>query len=139
MSRPSKPKESRLWTSFRQAISTSPKKWTTTRIETWATPGVPDILLCDEAGGFHFVELKTTAGQAVDLSPHQVAWHTRHAHASVWVLIEQAAASDRPRALHLYHGRDAVSLRTDGLRHPAAGSWSWPVAWDEILALICRS
>jgi hypothetical protein len=34
-------------------------------------PGVPDVLLCDEEGDFHFVELKATGGRAVDLRPHQ--------------------------------------------------------------------
>ena len=38
-----------------------------TRLETWAMPGVPDVVLLDEFGNFHFVELKATAGNAVDL------------------------------------------------------------------------
>jgi len=30
-------------------------------------PGVPDVVLCDESGNFHFVELKATMTNAVDL------------------------------------------------------------------------
>lgn len=117
-----------------------PTKWTTTRLETWAIPGVPDVLLCDEAGAFHFLELKTTGTKAVALSPHQVAWLTRHGHASVWVLVERSAGKERPRSLYLFHGRDAVALRMDGADAvEPVGVWQWPPPWEEVLALTCRS
>ena len=59
-------------------------------------PGVPDVVLCDERGYFHFVELKATAGNAVDLRPHQVAWLSNHGHGSVWVLVKKLKTKNQP-------------------------------------------
>ena len=92
-----------------------------TRLETWAMPGVPDVLLCDESGKFHFVELKATGSNAVELRPHQVAWLTRHRHASTWVLVLRTATRDprtmdqRLEELYLYRGKQAMDLKFDGL------------------------
>ena len=73
------------------SVKKSSRKISSTRLETWATPGIPDVLLCDEKGKFHFVELKATAGNAVDLRPHQVAWLSNHKNASVWVLVKKSS------------------------------------------------
>jgi Holliday junction resolvase len=75
--------------------STKAKSWTTTRIETWATPGVPDVDICDERGLFHKVELKVADGNKVELRPHQVAYLTRHQHASVWILVKKGVDTQR--------------------------------------------
>jgi hypothetical protein len=77
-------------------------------------PGIPDVLLCDDSGLFHLVELKATAGNAVDLRPHQVAWLSRHAEASVWVVVRKVATEIRPQKMYLYHGRDAMDLKMAG-------------------------
>jgi hypothetical protein len=96
--------------------STKAKSWTTTRIETWATPGVPDVDICDERGLFHKVELKVADGNKVDLRPHQVAYLTRHQHASVWILVKKVLTLKDDYELFLYHGRQAVDVRMDGLK-----------------------
>ena len=96
--------------------STKAKSWTTTRIETWATPGVPDVDICDERGLFHKVELKVADGNKVELRPHQVAYLTRHQHASVWILVRKGLTLKDDYELFLYHGRQAVDVRMDGLK-----------------------
>ena len=35
---------------MRTALKKSSRKISSTRLETWATPGIPDVLLCDENG-----------------------------------------------------------------------------------------
>ena len=108
-----------------------------TRLETWAMPGVPDVVLCDELGNFHFVELKATAGNAVDLRPHQVAWLTNHGHGSVWVMIKKHKTKNQPEQLFLYRGAEAVDLKMEGLKaepyHHVAGT----VDWQKVFDLIC--
>jgi hypothetical protein len=107
-----------------------------TRLETWAMPGVPDVVLCDEFGQFHFIELKATAGNAVDLRPHQVAWLTNHGHASVWVMVKKHKTKNQPEQLFLYPGSEAVDLKLEGLKvEPTlhmAGTVDWPSVFDLI-------
>ena len=92
-------------------------------------PGIPDVLLCDDAGHFHFIELKATTGKVVDLRPHQVAWLTKHSRASVWVLVRKLAAKTRPQKIYLYHGREAMDLKMSGLKvaplYYAEGEFDW--------------
>ena len=96
-------------------------------------PGVPDVLFCSESGVFSFVELKIVRGTKVELSPHQVSFHSRHAHAPCWI-----ATRSRDLAIRVYHGSNAVDLRLDG---PSAVSplavFEEPYAWGEFFALIC--
>lgn len=98
-------------------------------------PGVPDVDLCDEHGRFHKVELKSVASRKVGLRPHQVAYMTRHQHASVWLLVRKPLTGEGHEVL-LYHARQAVDVWAEGcdvrpvLRCPA------PVDWDAILDTI---
>jgi Holliday junction resolvase len=109
----------------------------TTRLETWALPGVPDVLVCDEKGMFHFIELKATAGNAVELRPHQVAWLSTHADASVWVAVQRVATKNDPHQFFLFHGSKAVDLRLEGLKVEPDYHSLWPPNWDEVWGLIC--
>ena len=113
------------------------RKITPTRLETWALPGIPDVLLCDEDGQFHFVELKATAGRAVELRPHQVAWLSNHKHASVWVLVKKLKTKNFPEQIFLYHGRDAVDLKLEGLAVEPILHAENNFPWEEIFQLIC--
>ena len=108
-----------------------------TRLETWAMPGVPDLLVCDEQGNFHMVELKFTKSNVVELRPHQVSFLSKHKHASVWVLIKkQAKNTDNPE-IYLYHGRQAVDLRMEGLAQTEpVCKMEQPVDWEKIWGLI---
>ena len=108
-----------------------------TRLETWAMPGVPDVVLLDEFGQFHFVELKATAGNAVDLRPHQVAWLTNHGHGSVWVMVKKHKTKNLPEQFFLYKGADAVDLKMEGLKVDPHLRVEGRVDWAEIFNLIC--
>ena len=115
----------------------SNRKLTATRLETWAMPGVPDVLVCDELGRFHMIELKHTNSNAVELRPHQVSFLTTHAHASCWILVrQQKKATDVP-VVSLFRAVQAVELRMDGLTATAPVlSSPEPVQWGDFFALM---
>ena len=119
------------------------KKIEHTRLETWAMPGVPDVLLCDHKGNFHFVELKATGSNAVEIRPHQVAWLTRHKHASTWILVRRAATRDprtkdqREECFYLYKGDQAMDLKLDGLKVSPVYFAEKKADWDVVFDLIC--
>ena len=114
----------------------SRRNWVLTRIENWVGQGIPDLLACDELGGLHFVELKFCKANAVNLSPYQVAWLTRHRKSSSWVLVKQQARADVKASLHLYSASQAISLAEEGLKTPAVGSFEHPFDWSAVFGLI---
>tara|TARA_R100001086_G_scaffold157762_2_gene84448 strand:- start:329 stop:574 length:246 start_codon:yes stop_codon:yes gene_type:complete len=66
----------------------------------------------------------------VTLSPHQVAWQTRHGHANTFVVIR---GSDL--ALRVFMGADSVGLRMDGIdsiqaRFVFQEPYDWPKFWQ---------
>jgi len=122
---------------MKTGISKTSRKLKTTRLETWALPGVPDVLLCDEAGNFHFVELKVTGGKAVDLRPHQVAWLSNHSHASTWVLVLKKETKTMPQRICLYPASAAMDLKMEGLAVEPLYEETETVNWEAILGLIC--
>ena len=99
-------------------------------------PGVPDVLLCDEDGDFHFVELKATGGKAVELRPHQVAWLSNHAHASAWVLVLKKKTKTLPQKVFLYPANAAMDLKLGGLEveplYEAEGDPDWEIIFGLI-------
>jgi len=127
---------------MKTALGKSKKKIEHTRLETWAMPGVPDVVLCDESGNFHFVELKASTTNAVDLRPHQVSWLSRHKHASTWVLVLRIAdrgtrtKAPTPESISLYHGSEAMDLKFDGLKVEPVYRSEGKADWDRILDLI---
>ena len=109
---------------MKRALGTTPRQIQLTRIESWATPGVPDILACDERGNFSFLELKIlTKRGKMRLSPHQVAWITRHQHASVFIVGVRHADG-----LDVYSASQAVDIASGREVSPiaafAAGNWA---------------
>ena len=108
-----------------------------TRLESWATPGVPDVLCCAEDGAFSFIELKVMHGKSkkVALSSHQVSWQTRHGHSNSFVVIR---GSDL--ALRVYLGADSTDLRMDGIAAvPALAIFEEPYDWQQFWALTAPS
>jgi Holliday junction resolvase len=95
--------ESRLWNALRDGLTDI--HWT--RIESWASPGVPDVNGCAEFGEF-WIELKVIKNNRIKLSPHQIAWHTlrtRHGGRS-YILAREAARTP----LILFSGQQAKEL-----------------------------
>jgi hypothetical protein len=107
-----------------------------TRLETWATPGVPDVVIQDENGLFHFVELKHTGGTAIELSPHQVTWMDNHKNGSAWILVRRSTPKDGD-SIRVYHASKAVDARMSGIKCPEDLLVEPPFDWDKIMGLIC--
>ncbi len=122
--------ESHVFQNLKAGLKRSKRTLRLTRVETWVSPGVPDLLVCDEQGLFHFIELKTTTSNAVRLSAHQVAWLTLHSNASSWILVGQ------PHVLHLYHAKDAINLQKHGLKEKSVQSFNKPFSWQIVFNLI---
>ena len=64
---------------------------------------------------------------------------SRHAEASVWVLVRKVATETRPQKMYLYHGRDAMDLKMAGLKVGPLYYARGVPDWDAILELISPS
>jgi hypothetical protein len=60
--------ESKFW----QEVKKNLKDISFTRLESWASAGVPDLLCYNKNGVFFTVELKVAIREHVRLSPHQI-------------------------------------------------------------------
>lgn len=132
-------READFYRQMKDGITKLPRKVILTRIETWASAGVPDLMICDEEGHFHFIELKNTSTNAVELRPHQVAWACRHGHASSWILVRKQTSAKADQELYLFNGHHAVELRMEGLQavEPVCHQVK-KFDWSEVLDLITR-
>ncbi len=129
--------ESNFYKQIREAAKKTDRKLILTRLETWLTAGIPDLLVCDELGGLHLIELKVTRGNTVDLRPHQVAFLNTHSHASTWVLVKRQTKTSEPEVL-LYRGSDALDLKMEGItKVDPAIRLSKPFDWQSLWDLIC--
>jgi hypothetical protein len=129
--------EAGLYQQLKAATKRSKRNLILTRIENWASQGIPDLLICDEVGKFHFVELKFCKANAVNLSPHQIAWHVRHKHSSCWTLIKKQNKPDSAPFLFLYHADQAMDLKADGLKTEPRLAHENKFLWEEVFSLIC--
>ena len=123
---------------MKEAAQRSSRKLLLTRIENWVGAGIPDLLICDESGAFHLVELKYLTGNAVTLQPSQVAWLARHDHASCWILIKRQRSALDPAECLVYRAKDAVDLKMDGLAAvEPVFHCDQPFDWEKLFGLIC--
>ena len=114
-------------------LKTSNRTLELTRLESWATPGVPDVLCCAEDGSFSFIELKVIHGKSrkVALSAHQVSWQTRHGHANTFIVVR---SSDL--ALRVYLGAHSADLCMDGIGSvEAVETFLEPYNWQKFWQL----
>jgi len=128
--------ESVLYRELKQAAKKQKRKLVLTRLETWATAGVPDLLICDDRGLLHMVELKFSSGNVVRLSPHQVSWLTQHKHSSSWVLVKKQSKKDSKPYIFLYKADSAISLSQNGLKTKPFYTSQYPLDWNVIFNLI---
>jgi len=109
--------ESKFW---KEVKKNTPKiSWT--RLESWASFGVPDLLGYHESCGFFMVELKVATGNKIRLSPHQIMFHTIHSKRN-FILVKANA----PRSIKLYESSEINNLRIslrDSKICAQAGNW----------------
>ena len=116
-------------------MKTTGRRLEATRLESWALPGLPDVLLCSESGQFSLLELKATKARAgkLDLSAHQCAWLSRHSHSSSYVVLRDGGLDIR-----VFAAADAVDLRMGDITAvEALPVVSEPYCWDEFFELTC--
>jgi hypothetical protein len=107
--------ESKFWLEVKKNI----KEISFTRLESWASAGVPDLLCCNKNGKFFTVELKVTSSQEIRFSPHQIAFHVRHPH-NTFILKKALGPCD----IKLYRGSDILKLVGREPCTPVAESWA---------------
>jgi hypothetical protein len=94
--------ESKFWKEIKK--NTPRIKWT--RLETWAAPGVPDLLGYNDFCGFFMVELKVATKSKPRFSPHQIMFHRTRTNRN-FILLQTLA----PRSVKLY---PSTAMREDG-------------------------
>jgi len=105
-----------LWRKVKNEIKTI--AWI--RIENWALPGTPDLLGYPASGNFFTLELKFTKSRKVQISPHQVAFHTKHKK-NTYVLV---ACASKLGSFRLYPGSWILELVDSGLSlEPLCTGW----------------
>jgi hypothetical protein len=82
--------ESKLYQKFKK--NTPSILWT--RLESWSSFGVPDLLGYNNLCGFFMVELKFTQSNKIKFSPHQILFHTTRIERN-FILVEQALRASR--------------------------------------------
>ena len=118
--------ESKLWRLLRQ--NTPNISWT--RLESWASPGVPDCLGYNNNCGFFMCELKVTKTHKVSFSPHQKLFHITRPKRN-FIIAQDAGLG----SIKLYESSAILDLLADY-------HGSKPVAiddWDHIQRLLIRA
>jgi len=131
------PKESALYSSLRARLTDV----SIMRVETRVALGMPDCLAALPCGRWVTLELKVVAsGRKIRLSPHQVAFHVRHAHMPSWILVQYwppGTARTPDSTLLVYSAAQAQSLIETGIDTPAVLRERWrDVDWTALVALL---
>ena len=81
------------------------------RLESWASFGLPDLLGYHNSCGFFMVELKIQTGHKIRFSPHQILFHTLRTNRN-YILVEHARRAQRG-AVKLYSSKSIEGLLLD--------------------------
>lgn len=113
-----------------------------TRIESRVNLGTPDCLVAfRNPGVFVMVELKVVKrGKKVALSPHQVAFHAKHAdlNCPTYILVHYhppGTTHVHKSELLLYEGGQAIELVQRGVDTQPIAGWPWTAVPWEVLRL----
>lgn len=92
--------------------------------------GIPDCLV-GISKRFVLVELKVakTSGK-VELSPHQIAFHTSHQDYPTFVLVQSGRG--KASKVQLYRGQSVMELSRLGVMIPAYRETTYPFDWKII-------
>jgi len=93
--------ESKFWQEVKKNIT----EISFTRLESWASAGVPDLLCYNKNSNFFTIELKVTRGEYPIFSPHQISFHVRHPH-NTFILKKSLG----PWSVKLYEGSQIMQL-----------------------------
>jgi hypothetical protein len=93
--------ESKFWQEVKKNITGI----SFTRLESWASAGVPDLLCYNNNGKFFTIELKVTKGNFIRFSPHQISFHIKHPKNSF--ILKKALG---PLSIKLYEGSSIMKL-----------------------------
>jgi len=107
--------ESKFWQEVKKNIT----EISFTRLESWASAGVPDLLCYNKNNKFFTIELKVTKGDFPRFSPHQISFHVRHPH-NTFILKKSLG----PWSVKLYEGSQIMQLVNHEPCTPIAESWS---------------
>ena len=119
-------KESKFWQLVKK--KTPQIQWT--RLESWASFGVPDLLGYNDNCGFFLVELKVVEGNKVRFSPHQKLFHLTRKKRN-FILVNQPSL----KLVKLYESSSIPGLLVDHRETPSLASNDW----DHIQRLLLES
>ena len=108
--------ESKLWHLLRK--NTPKISWT--RLESWASFGVPDLLGYQDACGFFMVELKVTKTHKVSFSPHQKLFHMTRTNRN-FILLQDTSLG----VIKLYESNSIHGLLSDHRETPSLTNNDW--------------
>ena len=117
--------ESKFWNLVKK--NTPKIQWT--RLESWASFGVPDLVGYNDNCGFFMVELKVTKSKKVHFSPHQRMFHLTRTQRN-FILLRDASLG----AIKLYESSAIPGLLTDHRETPSLAIDDW----DHIQRLLIR-
>ena len=117
--------ESKFWKLIKK--NTPKIQWT--RLESWASFGVPDLIGYHDSCGFFMVELKVTKTKKVHFSPHQKMFHLTRTQRN-FILLRDASLG----AIKLYESSAIPGLLTDHRETPSLAIDDW----DHIQRLLIR-
>lgn len=120
---------------FKKQMTIYRPNWIPTRIESWASQGIPDVLICLDSGRLIMLELKIAKKTAVEISPHQAAFAASHSHAPVACLIYRQPAGGT-NGLLAYRGEGVANIRVEGLSEPPEGQWHEPIEWESVFTYL---
>jgi hypothetical protein len=106
--------ESKFWLEVKKNITGI----SFTRLESWASAGVPDLLCYNKNQKFFTIELKVSKRNFITFSPHQISFHIRHPKNSF--ILQKALG---PCSIKLYEGSDVIKLHDREPCSPVAESW----------------
>ena len=124
----SKP-ESTLWKNLREGTKELGVFWT--RLESWSSPGVPDLHGILDGYAF-WLELKVhrlNSLNKIALRPHQIAWQIRYSGQSgnVWNLVGHPSS----RTINIFHGSRAMEIAGKTEKNGALSpDWSSGIPYD---------
>tara|TARA_R110000787_G_scaffold208271_1_gene318209 strand:- start:212 stop:586 length:375 start_codon:yes stop_codon:yes gene_type:complete len=112
-------KEAKLWKLIKK--NTPKIKWT--RLESWASYGVPDLLGYHDSCGFFMCEMKVAHSSKISFSPHQRLFHMTMTKRN-FIIVEQAQKGS-PRSIKLYGSSAIHGLLSNHRETPCLALDDW--------------